>query len=73
MLLVDGYAVGVYMKLLRTKIWNWWDIALLKWCCILLGMIAGAYFNEVVKQYVWMFAVVAILLAIRPAITYFRD
>ncbi len=61
------------MKLLRTKIWCWWDIMLLKWCCIFLGMVAGAYFNEVVMQYAWVILAVALLLAIRPAVVYFKE
>ena len=61
------------MKLLRTKIWNWWDISILKWCCFLFGMVAGAYFHEFVMQHVWAFLLVAVLITIRPAIAYWRD
>jgi hypothetical protein len=61
------------MKLLRTKVWPAVDIALLKWCCILVGMIAGAYLADFTKRYLWVFAVGAVLLAIRPAMLYFRD
>lgn len=61
------------MKLLRTKIWRWCDIGLLKWCCILLGMVAGAYFNDVVMKYVWVILAAALLLAIRPVIVYFKE
>ena len=61
------------MKLLRAKIWNWWDVSLLKWSCLLFGMVVGAYFADIVKGYVWWFVIGAIFLAVRPAITYFRD
>jgi len=61
------------MKLLRTKIWNWWDISILKWCCFLFGMAAGAYFHEYVLPCVWVILVAAALLAIRPSIAYFKD
>lgn len=61
------------MKLLRTKIWNWWDIWLLKWCAFLFGIAAGTYFHACLLQYSWIILVVAVLLAIRPAIAYFRD
>ncbi|MBK5273979.1 MAG: hypothetical protein JJE30_02855 [Desulfuromonadales bacterium] len=61
------------MKLLRTKTWNWWDISLLKWCCLMYGMIVGAYFHEYVMQYVWVVLVAAMILTIRPAIAYFKD
>ena len=61
------------MKLLRTKIWSWFDIGLLKVCVLLIGMIVGAYFHDVVMQYVWVILIAAILLAIRPTVAYFKD
>jgi hypothetical protein len=61
------------MKLLRTKIWNWWDVSLLKWGCLLFGIAAGAYFHKCVMPYIWIVLVVAVLLVIRPAIAYFKD
>jgi hypothetical protein len=61
------------MKLLRTKIWNWWDAWLLKWSAFLFGIAAGAYFHEILIQYVWVILIVAVLLAVRPTIAYFKD
>jgi len=60
------------MKFFRTTVWPCYDIALLKWCCLLIGMIAGAYFAEFVKSYAGIIAVAALLLAVRPFMTYFR-
>jgi hypothetical protein len=61
------------MRLLRTKIWNWWDVWLLKWGAFLFGIVAGAYFHACLFRYVWIILTVAILLAIKPAIAYFKD
>ena len=61
------------MKLLRSKVWNWWDAWLLKWSAFLFGIAAGAYFHEFLASYAWVILIAAILLAIRPAIAYFRD
>lgn len=61
------------MKLFRKTTWNWYDIALLKWSVLLFGMIAGAYFSEVVQKHFWLFLVAAVLLAIRPVVVYFRQ
>ena len=61
------------MKLLRTKVWWWLDIGLVKWSSILIGMIAGAYLSDFVRQNVWAFALAALLLAVRPAVKYFGD
>jgi hypothetical protein len=61
------------MKLLRTKIWNWYDIGLLKWSVLLFGMIAGTYFHDFVMQHVLVILIAAVLLVIRPTIAYFKD
>ena len=61
------------MKLFRTKVWNWWDISILKWCCFLFGVAAGAYLHDCVRPYLWIVLGVAVLLTIRPAIAYWRD
>lgn len=61
------------MRLFRTKVWSVVDIGLLKSCCILLGMIAGAFLADFTKEHVWIFAAAAVLLGIRPTVSYFRD
>ena len=61
------------MKLLRTGVWSWYDIGLLKWSALLFGLSAGAYFHDYVLPYAWAALIAAILLAIRPAIVYFKD
>ena len=62
---------GGAMKLFKTKLWSVVDIGSLKLCCILLGMIAGAYLPDFVKRYVWLLAAAAILAAIKPTLNYF--
>jgi hypothetical protein len=59
------------MKLFRTRSWTPLAVGSLKWCCILIGMIAGAYLSEFTKSHVWLFAIAAVLLMIKPMITYF--
>jgi hypothetical protein len=61
------------MKLLRSKIWNWWDISLLKWSALLVGLVIGAYFHEYVTKYAWVIIIAALLLAFRPAVSYWKD
>jgi hypothetical protein len=61
------------MGLLKTMVWSWKDIWILKWCAFVFGMIAGAYLSEFIRQHVWIFALVALLLTIRPAIKYFGN
>lgn len=61
------------MSILKTKEWHWIDIALLKWCAVLFGMIIGAHFHEFVVQYEWFFVMAVLILVIKPMVTYYRD
>lgn len=61
------------MKLFKAKVWSVVDIGLLKWCCILAGMIVGAYLADFTRRHVWLFVLAAILLGIKPAVSYFRS
>lgn len=47
-----------------------WDIALIKWTVLLVGLVIGAYFKEYILPFWWMILVVAALLAIRPFYRY---
>lgn len=58
------------MGIFKTKVWSAVDIGLLKWCCVLFGMILGAYFSNFVKQYLWIFIALTIVFAIRPIYCY---
>lgn len=61
------------MNVLRTKVWSIVDIGCLKWSCIFCGMIAGAFLAEFTRRHVWLFAAAAILLAIKPTVSYFGN
>ncbi len=70
---VGGGVRSITMKLFKAKGWSVVDIGLLKWCCILIGMIVGAYLSDFTKRYVWVIAVAALLVGIKPTISYFRN
>ena len=61
------------MKLFRKKAWRPIDIGLLKWSMILLGMVLGALLSDFVRQNIWVFLAVGLLLVIRPIIVYLSD
>lgn len=61
------------MKLFRPKRWSVVDLALLKWSCVLAGMIAGAYTAEFTQRVAWVLALFAVVLAIKPVTSYFRE
>lgn len=59
--------------LFRTKVWHWFDIWLLKVSVLLFGVAAGACFHDAVTPGLWAVLAAAVLLAVRPAVVYFRD
>jgi len=61
------------MKFFKDKKYSVMDIGLIKWSCILFGMVLGAYLADFVLGYTWLFIVVALLLAIKPAFAYFKE
>jgi hypothetical protein len=61
------------MQLFRAKVWSVVDIGCLKWSCILFGMIAGGFLADLVKRHIWLFAAAAVLLALKPTISYFGN
>jgi len=56
----------------KLKKLNIWDIGCIKWASLLLGVIIGAYIADFVIQYLWVFIVLTILLAIKPMYKMFR-
>jgi hypothetical protein len=61
------------MKLLKTKTWTWLDIGLLKWSILLFGLVLGSHFYFLIADYELILLVIAILLAVKPTVDYFRD
>lgn len=61
------------MKFFKEKKYSVMDIGLIKWSCILFGMVLGAYIADFVQSYVWLFIVIALLLAVKPLVTYFKE
>ncbi len=61
------------MNLFRDKKYSFIDIGLIKWSCILFGMVLGAYLSEFTLRYLWLFIIVAVILAVKPIVTYFKE
>jgi hypothetical protein len=61
------------INLFRDKKYSVIDIGLIKWSCILFGMVLGAYFSDYTLRYFWLFIIVALVLAIKPVVTYFKE
>ena len=48
----------------RTKALNIWDIGALKIYCVLFGMVVGAYLSSFVRDHVWWFVGVVLVLGV---------
>jgi putative Mn2+ efflux pump MntP len=61
------------MKLFSPKTYSVVDIGCLKWCCILIGMIIGASRPKQVMKHAGILGAVAVVLAIKPAVSFFNQ
>ncbi|MCK4271463.1 hypothetical protein KAX22_02360 [bacterium] len=52
-------------RFMKSRMWSFGDIAILKTYCAVLGIIVGAYIASFVKSYLWLFILVAVVLLIR--------
>jgi putative Mn2+ efflux pump MntP len=48
----------------RTRALIIWDIGALKVCCVLLGMVVGAYIPGFVRDHLWWFLAPTLLLGV---------
>lgn len=58
------------MKIWCKKTWSPIDIVLLKWSCILFGVLCGAFFPSEVKNNMVLIIVVMLVLAAKPTASY---
>jgi len=58
------------MGIFKTKTWSAVDLMLLKCSSAFFGMIIGAYVSNFVKQYLWLFIVLVIVLGLKPLYSY---
>ncbi len=56
----------------KIKSYTIWDISVLKIFCTIVGMILGAYVSTFVKQNLWWFIVIGIVMFIILIIKFFR-
>lgn len=61
------------MKFWKAKVWAPIDIVCLKWSTFLVGVVVGAWLQEWANPYRWWLLLVAVVLAIKPTLSYYRD
>ncbi|MFC1683097.1 hypothetical protein ACFL0G_02670 [Candidatus Zixiibacteriota bacterium] len=59
------------MRIFKATLWPFWEIAILKLYCVVVGVIIGAYIGSAVREYLWIFVLVAVILAIKLCYFYF--
>ena len=60
------------MNLFKPTTFTWEALGLLKWSAFLIGIAAGSYWAAFFAQYALWLLVVGLVLAIYPAIVWFR-
>ena len=61
------------MKLFKTIEWSPANLGCFKWANILFGMIIGAFLAGFVKEYLWIFIALIVILSIKVMIFYFSE
>jgi len=51
------------VRLFRSYTYTWWQIAIIKFALLAVGMIAGAYLTSFVVSNLWLFILIAVLSA----------
>ncbi len=54
------------------RIWSNLDRALITFCSFLLGLLLGAFLQASVRDYFWILVIAVLLIAFKPAYSYFR-
>lgn len=60
------------MNFLKPRVWTAGELICLKWSAFLAGGVAGAYLAAFVKAWVWLFVAAVVVLAVKPAVAFFR-
>lgn len=61
------------MSIWKTKVWTPMDIACLKWSSVLAGIVIGTLMAETFQPYLVPLLIAAVVFAIKPLLSYFRN
>ena len=59
------------MGLMKSRVWPYWQIGVLKWTSILIGMLIGATWSGFVKNFAWIILALAVLGSAQVIVFYF--
>lgn len=61
------------MNLLKTTTWTWWQIGLLKWSVLLVGISLGAYWSDFFLPYAGLCLVAGLALGMYIAYLWLKQ
>jgi len=61
------------VKIFKTKMYNAFELGVLKTCVMCVGLIVGAYFSPHVKKYLWVLAALGFVTYVRAMYFYWCD
>ena len=59
------------MNLFKNKKWPWYESGILKYQCIIFGLLIGAYFPDFILKNAWIFIILFVLAYIKTIHFYF--
>ncbi len=60
------------MNIFKSTIFTWWQIGMLKWAVLFIGIAIGATWPEVFNKYVALLLVVGLMLSVYLGVVWFR-
>ncbi len=61
------------MNIFKSTQFTWWQLGMLKWAVLFIGVAIGATWSEVFVRFNIILLVIGLLLSIYPAMVWFRD
>lgn len=61
------------MNIFKSTQFTWWQLGMLKWSVLFIGIAIGATWPEIFVHYNIILLVIGLLLSIYPAMVWFRD
>lgn len=61
------------MNIFKSTQFTWWQLGMLKWAVLFIGVAIGATWSEVFVRLNIILLVIGLLLSIYPAMVWFRD
>ena len=61
------------MKIIRDWLFRWWEVSIIKFCLISLGIILGLYFYNALIGLLWLWWAIFVITAIYFIVKWFRE